>query len=94
MNVYRLDPIPSTLSNPKWHQVRARESLWVQAESPDEARKKVALATLEYTPVVPGVAKPPSPWYDEGLALCVMDTSRADVPEGVVIKGNGRNVNE
>jgi hypothetical protein len=92
MNTYRLDPIPSTLSNPRWQRSSVRECVWVAAETPNEARKKVALATIEFTPVVPGAPLLHSPWYDDALVICVMDTSRTDVPDDAVMTADGRSL--
>jgi hypothetical protein len=81
VTVYRLDPIPTTLSNPRWKLSHVRESVWVIAERPDEARQKVVLATTEFMPMVPGRPILVSPWYDDALVICVADTSRTDVPD-------------
>jgi hypothetical protein len=92
MKTYRLDPIPSTVSNARWQKSSVRECVWVTAENPNEARKKVALATLQFTHVEPGAPILYSPWYDDALAMCVMDTSRTDVREDAVITANGKNI--
>jgi hypothetical protein len=89
MTVYRLDPIPTSLTDPRWEASSVRECVWVRASTPDEARKKVARATLSVTPVRPGKPLLLSPWYDDTLAIYVMDT-RSGVPEDTVITADGR----
>jgi hypothetical protein len=61
----------------------------VRAANPDEARKKVASAAVEFAPLGTPLM---SPWYDDAFATCVMDTSRTDVPDDVVIRAKGRAV--
>jgi hypothetical protein len=94
MMVYRLDPMPTTLDNPRWLRSSIRECVWVMAESPDQARQKVAWATFEFAePTGPYAPIVYSPWYDDALATCITDPSRGDVPEDAVINSNGRRVN-
>jgi hypothetical protein len=90
MNTYRLDPIPSTFGDPSWHRSSVREPVWVKAASPDAAREKVALATLNTAPRVLGAPITFSPWYNDTLVICVLDTSRTDVPEDAIIRADGR----
>ena len=88
--VFHLEPNPATFNDPRWQVSSIREGLWLMAEGPDQARTKVALATLRFRPVVPGAPILRSPWYDDAFATCVIDTARTGVPEGVIIKSNGQ----
>ena len=94
MNTFRLDPI-APLTNPRWQRSSVHECVWVRADSPQQARNTVALATLNLgRPGAGGHLDPGlySPWLDEALTTCVMDMSRTDVPEGGVIKSDGTKV--
>jgi hypothetical protein len=90
MPVFRLDPIPTTLKDSRWQKSNVAECVWVRANSPDEARDKVAHATLAYALRLGRIVF--SPWYDQSFATCVMDTARTDVLEGAVIKANGQSI--
>lgn len=94
MTVYRLDPIPTTLNNPRWKLSRIRERVWVNAESPDEARQKVQESTTAFVKLARGTI-PVNPWYNvDALATCVVDTSRTGVPQDQVVRADGRSVIE
>jgi hypothetical protein len=89
VTAYRLDPIPTGRNDPRWEASHLQELVWAGATSPEDARKLVALKTLTFTPTHPGRPILLSPWYDDKLATCVLDTGKVDVPEGVVIRGDG-----
>jgi hypothetical protein len=88
MPVFRLDPIPTTLNHPRWQRSSVTECVWVKADSRDDARAKVANATLAYASRTGWIMF--SPWYDDSFATCAMDTARTDIPEGAIIKANGQ----
>ena len=92
MSVYRLSPISTTLGRRRWRTSRVNDVVWVLAETSGKARERVASATVEFSRptrrFAPIIVQ--SPWLDEALALCVLDTSKTDVPDGVVITAHGR----
>jgi hypothetical protein len=90
--IFHLVPNPATFNDPRWQISTVRESVWVMADGPYQARTKVALATLKVQPCLPGEAPLRSPWYDEAFATCVVETARSDVPEKTVIRANGQPV--
>jgi hypothetical protein len=67
-------------------------TIWVEAGSPDHARRKVQLATLGVTAAyVPGQELPVSPWINAALVTCVEDTSR-QVPSDFVVTESGEQI--
>jgi hypothetical protein len=91
MSVYRLSPISTTLGGRRWRTSCVSDVVWILAETPGEARERVASATVEFSrPTGRFAPMVQSPWLDETLALCVLDTSKTDVPYGVVIAADGR----
>jgi len=90
MNVYRLDPID--LAHLRWKVSSRRETVWAGAANPDEARQLVASKTIQ-TPKDDRVAvRLMSPWLDDRLTSCVLEPSRTDVPDGVVVDAKGAEV--
>jgi hypothetical protein len=90
MPVFRLDPIRTTLKDPRWQRSSVTECVWVRADSSDDARDKVAHATLSYVSRAGWIMF--SPWYDDSFAICVMDTARTDVPEDTIIRASGQSL--
>jgi hypothetical protein len=98
MFTYRLDPIAD--SRDDWLSSCIRERLWVRAGNTDEAREKVARATLitkEGADRHAPLALSPwqialSPWRMSDLSTCVMDTAGPNVPEEKVVKADGTSV--
>jgi hypothetical protein len=89
MQAYRLDPIDP--KDPRWLASSIKERVWTMAHSDGEARNMVAAKTaIAAKPTERYAVIRRSPWLDDKLALCVLDTSRKDVPEGAVITANGR----
>lgn len=89
MKVYRLNPI--RLNNRRWELSFIKESVWVSAVTPNKAREIVGVKTLVVN--VPDNRFRPklqSPWLDDFLASCVLDTSRNNLPPGDVITANGQ----
>jgi len=91
MPVYRLEPIKA--DDPSWQASSVKDALWVRADLDNSAREKVAHATMT-------AAKPAgrfasvklSPWYQSAVTSCQLDHSRTDVPEGAVVRADGRKV--
>ncbi len=92
MPTYRLDPIDST--DPRWRaQSYVTECVWVSADTPGQARDLVAGRTaVARASTGPHAPIHPAPWLDESMSICVLDTSRTDVPIGIVMRVDGRAV--
>jgi hypothetical protein len=88
--VFRLEPIPTTLKDPLWQRSSVTECVWVKADSPDDARAKVANATLSHASRTGWIMF--SPWYNASFTICVLDTAGTGVPEGAIIKANGQSI--
>ena len=88
MGVYRLDPIPTALADPRWQVSAVTETIFVDAASPSEAR---ALASAATNPSMPQLGHR-SPWLEERLTLCVLEPRGPDVPQGNVITADGEPV--
>jgi hypothetical protein len=89
MSVYRLEAISRGQKDPRWARSHVKGMVWAGAATPEDARKLVALKTLTYTPPRADRLIVHSPWYDDRLVTCVLDTTRNDVPDGRVIQGDG-----
>jgi hypothetical protein len=92
MPVYRLDPI--NLSDARWRTMSSiKECVWVEADTPEQARDLVAGRTaIAVAPTVRFAPIQRSPWLDESLSLCVMDRPAIDVPKGEIVKADGSRV--
>jgi hypothetical protein len=88
-HVYRLSPIPHTLHDPRWRRSDVRGDVWVWAKSPETARDAVAMARLTAGPAIRGAVLLPSPWLDDAFAICTLEPSKPDVPEGEVVNSIG-----
>jgi hypothetical protein len=84
MTVFRLDPFPHRLTDPRWQASTVTELIFVGATTDQEARALAAQRTL--TAAV-GLQ---SPWLDDHLTSCVIETSKTDVPVGTVITADGQ----
>jgi hypothetical protein len=89
MSVYRLEAISRGRKDPRWARSHVKGMVWAGAATPEAARKLVALKTSTYAPPHADRLVIHSPWYDDRLATCVLDTARTDVPEGMVLRGDG-----
>jgi hypothetical protein len=67
------------------------ESVWAGAPTPEKARELVDRKTLTFTPAQPPRLIVYSPWLDNQLTTCDLDTART-VSEGEVIRANGKPV--
>ena len=98
MFTYRLDPIADSPDD--WLSSCVRERLWVRAGNTEEAREKVARATLiskqDADRDAPSAVSPwriaLSPWRMSDLSTCVMDTAGPTVPKDKVLKTDGTSV--
>jgi hypothetical protein len=84
MSAYRLEPIPTRLSDPAWQGSTISEAVWAGAVYPIEARELVAGRTAD--PLAPASACTweRSPWLDAELTTCVWQSRMDDVPLGTV----------
>jgi hypothetical protein len=92
MPVYRLEPLEGMEGHSDWRASHIIMAVWLRAHDPEDARKKMALATattLEGYEV--GQLIPYSPWLNSAVVSCDEDDSR-DVPDGVVVLGNGKTI--
>jgi hypothetical protein len=71
--VYRLDPIPTKLDDPKWQKSMVKECVRVLADTAVEARQKVGRITAISTGGGERTAAV-SPWLDETLTTICVDT--------------------
>jgi hypothetical protein len=78
--------------DPKWEKSpHIKESVWAGAPTLEKARELVDLKTLTFTPARPPRLIVYSPWLDDQLTTCDLDTART-VSEGEVIRANGKPV--
>lgn len=90
MAVFRLDPIDH--ASPRWEASTAKETIFIKASDPWEARQRAQMLTLRAVHVRPGSPVLHSPWLDDKLTMCVLEPSRDDVPDGAVINVQGGDV--
>jgi hypothetical protein len=90
MQIFRLDPVASHLNDPRWTATDLKEGCWVRAQSQDEARRRVTLATVKVVGRTPGADKLLSPWLDPYLTECAPDSPGVYVPDGIVVSVHGR----
>lgn len=88
MSTYRLDPI--NLIDRRWQASSIKETVWAGADNPNEARQIVAAKTLVAIRADLGAPKPLSPWLDDHLSMCALETSRTDIPKGTLITAPGK----
>ena len=90
MTAYRLTPIPSTFGDPRWQQSSTKQTIWVDATTPDEARQTAADATLNFAASTGRYAPiTPSPWLSDAMAICVPDVPGFDIPPGTAVGADG-----
>lgn len=90
MHIYRLDPVFPL--DARWAQLSSiSEAVWTGADNASEARENVAAKTA--IPDKPATAHAPleaSPWLNDLLCTCVMETDSIEVPKGSVVTATGR----
>ena len=85
MRVYRLSPILNSEMDPAWQYTKIKfEDCWVLAETDEDARQKVALATKEDSPQ----ASSKSAWMQKHLAECFEDANKP-LCYGIVVSASG-----
>jgi hypothetical protein len=88
VGVYRLDAIDP--NDPAWRRSSEKGPLWVCALTSGKARILVAKKTPEFLEPNPrGTFGSFSPWLHEHLATCVLDLSKAPIPDGIVKRADG-----
>jgi hypothetical protein len=86
MKIYCLEPVPGSETHPNWKTSTLEPTrAWVQADSPDDARRKLHLNTW-IAVETPGLS---SPWKDETLTECKEDRPGFQVPEGIIVSSYG-----
>ncbi len=88
MGVYRLDPIKPL--DPSWGVSTVSEVVWAEAGTSKDARTLVSNRTMTLRPGVSPLLV--SPWVDERITACVLEPTRTDIPEGIVVDAKGRDV--
>lgn len=93
MPVYRLEPIESMAAHNDWRASGIGPmAVWVRAANCDEARQ-----TMERVTTTTGLEfeaeelVPYSPWINSAVVNCEEDPG-VDVPEGVVLLGDGETI--
>ncbi len=81
MPVFRLIRDIDRVRDPKWLTSTLKNDCWVLADSPNDARDKVATTTKIAGPSAVDMVGLSSPWQDEELAHCLLD----DSPPGKVV---------
>jgi hypothetical protein len=92
VSIFRLDPILTGQNDPKWESSHIKEVVWARATTPAKAREVVAIKTLTVIPRRSDDLTLLSPWCDDRLATCVLDTARTDILAGAVIRADGKPV--
>jgi len=92
MPVYRLEPIESMAAHNDWRASGIGPmAVWVRADTPDDARNKMQRATTTVVEYETEELIPVSPWINSAVVSCDEDPTQ-DVPEGVVLLGNGQTI--
>ena len=81
VSVFRLEPIPTKLSDPAWQHSTISEAIWAGAIYPIEAREMVAQRTISIEAIQTS-PRMNSPWLDAELTTCVWVSHKDDVPLG------------
>jgi hypothetical protein len=88
MRVYCLESV-KLADDHNWAASTHRERCWVLAESEEDARRKVAMATGIATTVHHPI--PTSPWKDQRLTMCYEDRNPPrEIPADVVCTESGQ----
>lgn len=90
MSVFRLDPIEP--NDASWALSTVCETVWTKANDPWTARQLVAARALQSMRSQPDQAPPLSPWQNDYLTTCVIETSRISVPNGKVVRADGSEI--
>jgi hypothetical protein len=90
MPVFRLAPIDIRASDEKWQASTLKEPLWVEARDDLAARHLVEAATLTMVDVRPGRRLLFSPWLDDVVTSCWVDTDATTPPVGHLATASGR----
>ena len=90
MQVYRLEPKGGDTRDPNWAATTLKFKCWVLADSEDNARQAVMLATGIGARIEPGQPIPTSPWLRRDLTDCIPDkASGHEPPFGVILTLHG-----
>lgn len=92
MPVYKLAPIESRRSDPKWAASTLQEAVWVEARDDMDARHMVESATLKMVDFKPGKPMLFSPWVDDVVTSCWSDSGAKPPPTGSLLNAAGKTV--
>jgi hypothetical protein len=87
VSVYRLEPL--NLNNPQWRLASYLKVVWVSADTSGDARSIAAAKTMVSREGVSFAPKLASPWLEETLSTCVLDTAKGDLPKGAAVTEDG-----
>jgi hypothetical protein len=92
MPIYRLDPILPL--HVRWARLSSiSEAVWTSADTATKARENVAAKTaISFKPAAGHAPLERSPWLDDLLCTCVVETDSIEVPKGSVVTITGRPV--
>jgi hypothetical protein len=91
MPIFCLQPVDDT-SDPRWEATSLKEGCWVRAETENEARAAVELATQRMVDHDPAKGILYSPWQDAKLTTCWPDSPSITVPEGIIVTVSGKTI--
>ena len=87
MNIYRLDPIDP--AHASWRHSTENEVVWACAPNPASARALVASKTRTKSH---DHDLPESPWEDQKLTSCTLDSTMSLLDAGAVVRQDGSSV--
>jgi hypothetical protein len=89
MQIYRLDPILPL--DARWARLSSiSEAVWTGADTASRARENVAAETaISFEPVAGHAQLERSPWLNDRLSTCVIETDSIEVPKGSVVTTTG-----
>ena len=89
MRVYRLEPVRDRMDDPRLDVTELKEGCWVLADSEDDARRQVELATMVMVSLKEGEPVLYSPWLDHELTECAPSQAPVEMREGIIVSEGG-----
>jgi hypothetical protein len=89
MPIFRFDPTPETVNDPRWEASKIREPFWIRAQTQNAARERAALILVNFVTRRTGRPMVYSPWLDPKFADCDVDQPSVDVPDGIIVTLSG-----
>ena len=84
VNIYRLAPIDARHSS--WRHCEERDTVWACARTPQRARD---LVTAKTGFAAPDANEIKSPWQDETVTSCVLDSTMSLMDADTVVRQDG-----